>query len=600
MKICQLFFLITSLTVFGCSRSDASSDRLNLDFEKVDKIGKPVKWFTGGKGYSARTDSVIYYSGHHSLRLEFKEDKGNHSAGVGTSTFPVNYALGKKIRFTGYIKTENVTDGWAGLWWRVDGPNGKTLAFDNMQSHGVSGTNDWKQYVIELPVDSTAVNINFGVILAAKGTAWFDKLMVEIDGKPYYEITSHIAQPKPDQIEWLKKNVIPLTTVDAGNGFADLQPLKTMIGNAHLVGIGEATHGTSEFFRMKHRMLEFLVKEMGFTLFAIEANMPESYKINEYVLTGKGDPKALLRGIYFWTWNTQEVLDMIEWMKTYNETASRKIQFLGFDMQIQDLAEHIVKDFIYKAEPNFHEELTEKYNAVDRAFGLIRGTLILSHPESEKEAGTERGLTAADSVLAHLESKRDLYRKKNNADTIDWAIQNARIVSQAMREVSGMRRGSTIRDEAMAENIGWIMKHAPKDSKIMLWAHNGHIGKANDRMGGYLQKAFGSDYYNFGFAFNEGKYIAHGDNGLTAYDAVPSEPGSFEYFFHSAGIEKGMLDLHKASKQDQGSSWLLEPLELRDIGAMATDGFHPASPTKEFDALIYIDKTTPSNQLRRY
>ena len=90
--------------------------------------------------------------------------------------------------------------------------------------------------------------------------------------------------------------MIPFDTAEAGHGFADLQPLKAVIGDARIVALGEGTHGTREFFRMKHRLTEFLAAEMGFTLFAIEANMPEAYRINEYVLTGKGDPKELLRG----------------------------------------------------------------------------------------------------------------------------------------------------------------------------------------------------------------------------------------------------------------------------------------------------------------
>jgi erythromycin esterase-like protein len=86
-----------------------------------------------------------------------------------------------------------------------------------------------------------------------------------------------------------------------------MQPLKKIIGDARIVALGEATHGTREFFQLKHRMLEFLATEMGFTIFSIEANMPEAYRVNDYVLTGVGDPAALLRGMYFWTWDTESL-----------------------------------------------------------------------------------------------------------------------------------------------------------------------------------------------------------------------------------------------------------------------------------------------------
>ena len=99
---------------------------------------------------------------------------------------PIARAAGKKVRYSGFIKTEGVTRGYAGLWWRVDGPSG-VLAFDNMQTRGVTGSTDWARYTIELPVDATVKNINFGALLTGGGTAWFDDLTIELDGVPYAE-----------------------------------------------------------------------------------------------------------------------------------------------------------------------------------------------------------------------------------------------------------------------------------------------------------------------------------------------------------------------------------------------------------------------------
>ncbi len=102
---------------------------------------------------------------------------------------------------------------------------------------------------------------------------------------------------------------------------------------------------------MKHRITRYLASEMGFTVFAIEANMPEAYRVNDYVLTGHGDPKALLDGMYFWTWNTHEVLDMIEWMRAFNAGGKGRIQFTGFDMQTPDTAAAIARRTLAKADP---------------------------------------------------------------------------------------------------------------------------------------------------------------------------------------------------------------------------------------------------------
>lgn len=154
-------------------------------------------------------------------------------------------------------------------------------------------------------------------------------------------------------VEWIASHAVRLQTTEAGHGFADMQPLKKILGNARIVSLGEATHGTREFFQLKHRMLEFLATEMGFTIFSIEANMPEAYRLNDYVLNGNGDPAKLIEGMYFWTWNTQEVLDMVRWMREFNKSGKGRVQFTGFDMQTPNVAAGIVNDFASTAEPGY-------------------------------------------------------------------------------------------------------------------------------------------------------------------------------------------------------------------------------------------------------
>jgi erythromycin esterase-like protein len=153
--------------------------------------------------------------------------------------------------------------------------------------------------------------------------------------------------------DWIRANAVPLKTVEAGNGFQDMQPLKKMIGDARIVSLGEATHGSREFFQMKHRMMEFLATEMGFTIFTIEANMPEAYRVNDYVVNGTGDPAQLLRGMYFWTWDTEEVLDMIKWMRVFNQSGRGHVEFTGFDMQTPAIAAGIARDFAARYDTGF-------------------------------------------------------------------------------------------------------------------------------------------------------------------------------------------------------------------------------------------------------
>ncbi|MCC6426370.1 MAG: erythromycin esterase family protein [Phycisphaerales bacterium] len=169
----------------------------------------------------------------------------------------------------------------------------------------------------------------------------------------------------PAQAQWLRSNAVELTTIQPGNGFADLQPLKAMIGNARIVGLGEGTHGTREHFQAKHRLVEFLVEEMGFDIFSIEANMPEAYALDDYILGGHGDVNTLISGMYFWTWNTEEVRGMVEWMRDYNARQStagsaRRIHFTGFDMQAGAVALKIAREFLKSNDPDFAASFAPK------------------------------------------------------------------------------------------------------------------------------------------------------------------------------------------------------------------------------------------------
>ena len=161
----------------------------------------------------------------------------------------------------------------------------------------------------------------------------------------------------PPAVAWVREHALPLASVEAGHGFDDLRPLAELIGDARIVALGEGTHGTHEFFTLKHRLLEFLATELGFTLFSIEASTPEAYALDPYVLGGKGDPAALVGGMYFWTWNTHEVLDMVEWMRAFNVGGKGPVHFTGFDMQTPDVAMDIVSGFLDEADPERVEDV---------------------------------------------------------------------------------------------------------------------------------------------------------------------------------------------------------------------------------------------------
>jgi erythromycin esterase len=568
-----------------------STRYLNLDFEDFIPNLKPKFWYTGGVGYEAVVDKTVIYSGSTSLRLESEGEKRNF--GVATSTFPITSARGKKIRYSGFIKTENVKEGYAGLWWRVDGKEQKSLAFDNMADRGPKETTDWKEYVIEVEVPGEAININFGVLLTGTGKAWFDGLKIALDGKLYKQVKPAPIVPGKKDLEWIRANAIPLKTAEPISPHTDLIPVKKLIGNRRIVALGEGTHGTSEFFKMKHRMTRFLAEEMGFTVFAIEANMPEAREVNRYVLTGEGDPRKALDGLYFWTWNTSEVLDMIKWMREYNLSGKGKIEFYGFDMQFPKVAMENVSEFVKKADKDFVKSLEEQYKQVNEVYESARKSRYRGNIDYKKWHN------AANLVYNHLKTNRETYIKQLDTMEVDWAVQDARVVVQA---VEAFMPGKASRDQSMADNLDWILDHKPKGTKVVTWAHNGHVSKGFQHyksMGTFLAKQHGDDMIVFGFAFHEGEYTAFGKNSINTYSTTKSEPGSLEWFFKSSGIPNLILDLREALKGEEGAKWLNRELDFRSIGAMALDyAFSPRKIINEFDAIIYFEKTTPSDCFR--
>ena len=132
-----------------------------------------------------------------------------------------------------------------------------------------------------------------------------------------------------------KDETVYMVTPNETNDLTELIPLETLFKNKKIVGMGESTHGTKEFFNMKAKMFKFLVTHCGYRIFAIEATYGGTLKVNDYVLYNKDNVLNAMKGMEFWTWDTEEVRDLIEWMRTYNagRAENEKLKFYGFDCQ---------------------------------------------------------------------------------------------------------------------------------------------------------------------------------------------------------------------------------------------------------------------------
>jgi erythromycin esterase len=393
---------------------------------------------------------------------------------------------------------------------------------------------------------------------------------------------------------WIRKNAIPLKTVEPGSEFTDMAPLKQVVGNARIVAAGEATHGTREFFQLKHRLFEFLVERMGFTAFAIEANMPEARLVNEYVLNGKGNPRELLDGLYVWSWKTEEVLSLIEWMHAYNANPAhpRKVKFYGFDMQKANAAMENVLAYLRRVDPEYATKAEE----------LLSGVPLTEIERNQFADSTETNQRVAEQVgevLAHIDA-----RPHTDAG---WGEvrQDALIIQQSVQMMIAGKRSNDVRDEAMAVNAAWILEQEGPDAKIMLWAHNAHV-RANVladkiRMGGHLRKRFGNELVVMGFAFNQGSFQAiDARKGLREFTVSSAPSESLDAVLAATKIPLFAIDLRFASSRPT-SDWFKSPQKSREIGATYSDDQElpllQQAPAEAFDILLFVEKTSCARSL---
>ena len=406
-------------------------------------------------------------------------------------------------------------------------------------------------------------------------------------------------------IDWITAVARPLNSVTAGSGFDDLQWLKPVLNNVDYVGLGEATHGTREIFQMKHRMLEFLVKEMGFTIFAIEAPYAGCKNINDYVLYGNGDARTALNSQGFWTWNTEEVIELIEWMRTYNTTVpdTKKVQFYGFDISVSSLGGGVSR---------LHNYLKK----VDMITANANDTLMKNLYSLEGKFNGDSANQAKQkfsTLLNTLVLRRSHYILASSTKEYEDALQYATIIAQLqdayIMEKTDIRvREREWRDYYMAANFHYLVQHNP-DAKVVLWAHNSHINKNAEAyvngglkpIGSYLNDAYGSKYYPMAFAFSKGSFQAlelnPKKNRVLREFTVPSaKEGMLDWYLAQSKKDKFIIDLRQKNIPEPVQQMLKKELGTRNYGAVASDTgleyFRSVSLSKDFDAVIFINNTT--------
>jgi erythromycin esterase len=634
--LATIFASLLLVAASACSDATSSTEPIVPTF-----IGIPPGWFGGSS--SAQYTIGLTAESHSGNRAVFiVGDPGVTAFASVAQGLSPDAVRGKRVRWSGWIKTRELTTTDAGLWIRVDGPTG-TLAFDNMTwaVAEVRGTNDWKQMSVVVDVPDNALGIALGLLFEGTGIFIADDLAFEevptsvALSNPGFTPTvvpnldsasvaaNYVAsataplntdfeaggQPTDASVAWLKSHVTPLTGATAAAPDDELDPFTAMVGSARVVGLGEGTHGTSEFFSLKDRLIRHLVTKMGFTRFGIEATSPESDEVNRYVL-GETDtsPVTLIGNLYFWTVDAQEVVDMVDWMREYNAgvAPAQRVQFFGIDMQSPGGSIDSVEAFIARVDPAQSSYVSTRIDCI-RPFRNVGNRFTTSRSVYAAKPASEKQVCAgALKEVRDLIAMTDAYRSAEPAH-YEAVLHSARLIQQfeEMIALPSAIASSNVRDKGMAENAQWILDQGGPGAKLALWAHNDHVIKTSSAMGGILRQSLGSDYVNVGFAFGIGSFYAVGgaQNLLSVWNVTTIQHGSIEEFFTDAQRPFALFDAHQIAAGGADASQLGQPLLMRSIGstyiqAQASAFYRSVVLPRDFDVIAWVASAKPSALLR--
>ena len=389
----------------------------------------------------------------------------------------------------------------------------------------------------------------------------------------------------------------------------ELGPLLERIGDAQLVLIGEASHGTSEFYRMRSRITSELIAKKNFNLVAIEGDWPDAARIDHYVRHFDYPPSEWTAFARFptWMWRNNEVRVFVDWLRLHNAgiTHDERVAFHGLDLYSLYSSIRSVLKYLDEVDPAAATLARQRYGCLTpwqadpATYG--RAALSGSYRSCEKEVV---------NMLIELSGKYRDYAEHDGERFLD-AIQNARLVANAERYYRVMYYGSreswNLRDTYMFETLKQLQGFHHPDNKAIVWAHNSHVGNATAtemsargeiNIGQLCRDEFGDSVYSIGFGTDSGTVAAASDwdGPMEIKEVQPSQRGSYEKLFHDVGLPGFLLGLRHVSSSSLRDA-LSKPRLERAIGViyrpeteLASHYFQAALP-QQFDEYVWIDRT---------
>jgi erythromycin esterase-like protein len=413
---------------------------------------------------------------------------------------------------------------------------------------------------------------------------------------------------------------------DAAHTLDDLSPLVALAGDAQFVLIGEASHGTHEFYALRAELTKRLIQEKGFRVLALEADWPDTLRAHRYVTESSPDANAVealgeFKRFPAWMWRNTVMVDFLDWLRARNQLVTahdRPVGIYGMDLYSLHASMDAVIHYLDKADPEAAHRARQRYSCFEY-FG--------DDPQRYGYMTTRQGAEPCeDEVVAQLVDLRRRYGSVLGSDGQAaenehfYAEQNARVVAGAEAYYRAMFRGRNdswnLRDTHMAETLGALVKHFDAQgrgpAKVIVWAHNSHLGDARatemaDRgevnVGQLARERFGS-VFSIGFSTWDGEVTAASDWGAPAERkrVRPALPGSYEDLFHAVGLPRFWISLRRRGE----AATLLGASRLqRAIGVVyrpeteRASHYFKANLARQFDVMIHVDRTLALQPLER-
>ncbi|MGG0301110.1 erythromycin esterase family protein [Bacillus albus] len=438
-------------------------------------------------------------------------------------------------------------------------------------------------------------------IIAMVSTALLVTGCVEVGKAQTVAVENSGQSIQKNIVKSIQSQAYPLKTIEPSKSFEDLKPLKKMIGSAQYVGLGENTHGSSEIFTMKFRLVKYLVTEMGFTNFTMEEDWGNGLKLNEYIQTGKGNPREFLNLLY----PTNEIIAMIEWMKDYNADPSnkKKIQFIGLDLKELDQGcFNKVIDYVRLHRPDLLAEVEENYKELSAFNGGLQEYMDLAPEIKEKfKANAER--------VAQLLKDEN---KQSNTEIVSpeyiWAEATASAIEKFTTMLIPNDYPSMLKlhEQYLADHAMWAQETL--GGKTMVWGHNIHIAKGiiDEKLypyaaGQFLKERLDNNYVTIGSTTTEGNFTLYSEydpstGGKITTREIPQNINSFNYTLGKVPYNMFLLD--NRHLRGQAEKWVKAKRPLLSIGGQIFPNesvYFDKSLLEQFDIIFHIRKTSPSH-----